>query len=61
MPYRKRRESSRKCIVQDLGRGGKEHILNVLASKNGHLGEVCQTLGISRPTLRTKLRLYDYE
>ncbi len=38
----------------------KEHILRVLLAKNGHLGEVCRTLGISRPTLRIKLKEYGY-
>jgi len=54
-------EFSKNVSFKTLAEVEKEHILNVLASKNGHLGEVCQTLGISRPTLRTKLRLYDYE
>jgi len=38
----------------------KEHILRVLLAKNGHLGEVCRALGISRPTLRMKLKEYGY-
>jgi len=38
----------------------KEHILRVLLAKNGHLGEVCRSLGISRPTLRIKLKQYGY-
>lgn len=38
----------------------KEHILRVLLAKNGHLGKVCSTLGISRPTLRIKLKQYGY-
>jgi len=38
----------------------KEHILRVLLAKNGHLGEACRTLGMSRPTLRMKLREYGY-
>ena len=38
----------------------KEHILRVLSARNGHLGEACRTLGISRPTLRMKLKQYGY-
>lgn len=38
----------------------REHILRVLMAKDGHLGEACRTLGISRPTLRIKLRQYGY-
>ncbi|MDR3567219.1 MAG: sigma-54 dependent transcriptional regulator [Syntrophobacteraceae bacterium] len=38
----------------------KEHILRVVSARNGHLGEACRTLGISRPTLRMKLKQYGY-
>lgn len=38
----------------------KEHIIRVLTAKQGHLGEACRTLGISRPTLRSKLKQYGY-
>ena len=44
-----------------LGEVEKEHILRVLTAKQGHLGEVCRVLGISRPTLRAKLKQYGYE
>ncbi|MFH0730292.1 MAG: sigma-54 dependent transcriptional regulator [Pseudomonadota bacterium] len=39
----------------------KEYILRVLQAKRGHLGEVCKLLGISRPTLRAKLKQYGCE
>ena len=39
----------------------KEHILRVFMVKHGHLGDVCRTLGISRPTLRSKLKQYGYD
>ncbi|AOY60703.1 MULTISPECIES: sigma-54-dependent transcriptional regulator [Desulfococcus] len=39
----------------------KEHILQVLKIKQGHLGKACRTLGISRPTLRKKLNQYGYK
>ena len=54
-------EISKNLSFKTLAEVEKEHILSVVARKNGNLGEVCQTLGISRPTLRTKLRLYGYE
>jgi two-component system, NtrC family, response regulator AtoC len=38
----------------------KEHILRVLTAKHGHLGDACRALGISRPTLRNKLKQYGY-
>ena len=36
----------------------REHIQRVLRANQGHLGNTCQALGISRPTLRSKLRKY---
>lgn len=36
----------------------REHILQVLNANQGHLGKTCNTLGISRPTLRSKLKEY---
>ena len=37
----------------------KEHIINVLKYTRGNYGEACRILGISRPTLRKKIRDYD--
>jgi two-component system response regulator AtoC len=36
----------------------REHIVTVLRETGGHLGKACAILGISRPTLRQKLREY---
>ncbi len=36
----------------------KEHIRGVLAEADGNLGRACEILGISRPTLRKKMRDY---
>lgn len=53
--------SSQPVPERTLAEVEKEHILRVLTSKNGHLGEVCRALGISRPTLRNKLKEYGYQ
>ncbi|NWF91732.1 MAG: sigma-54-dependent Fis family transcriptional regulator [Syntrophaceae bacterium] len=37
----------------------KEHILEVLNHTQWHLGKACQILGVSRPTLRHKLKAYE--
>jgi two-component system response regulator AtoC len=37
----------------------KEHILEVLNHTHWHLGKACELLGISRPTLRHKLKVYE--
>ena len=37
----------------------KEHITNVLRYTKGNYGEACRILGISRPTLRKKIRDYN--
>lgn len=37
----------------------KEHIQSVLNNVNGHFGRACDILGISRPTLRKKIKDYD--
>ncbi len=37
----------------------KEHIINVLKYTKGNYGEACKILGISRPTLRKKIRDYN--
>jgi len=36
----------------------KEHVLRVLNHTRWHLGKTCELLGISRPTLRQKLKEY---
>ncbi len=36
----------------------KEYILEILQRTHWHLGQACALLGISRPTLRSKLREY---
>jgi len=37
----------------------KEHIIEVLNRTHWHLGKACELLGISRPTLRHKIRAYE--
>ncbi len=37
----------------------KEHILEILNHTHWHLGKACELLGISRPTLRHKLKAYE--
>jgi two-component system response regulator AtoC len=37
----------------------KEHIIEVLNHTHWHLGKACELLGISRPTLRNKIRAYE--
>jgi two-component system response regulator AtoC len=36
----------------------KEYIVKILDRTRWHLGKTCELLGISRPTLRNKLRTY---
>jgi len=36
----------------------RQHIVQVLNDTGGHLGKACEVLGISRPTLRQKLKEY---
>ena len=36
----------------------RQHIIQVLNDTGGHLGKTCEVLGISRPTLRQKLKEY---
>ena len=43
---------------QSLEAVEKQHIQRVLAATNGNLGKTCEILGISRPTLRRKMRQY---
>lgn len=44
---------------QDLKSLEKEYILRVLNQTQWHFGKTCELLGISRPTLRHKLKLYN--
>jgi two-component system response regulator AtoC len=37
----------------------KEYIIGVLNRTHWHLGKACELLGISRPTLRHKLKAYE--
>ncbi len=37
----------------------KEHIIEVLNQTHWHLGKACEVLGVSRPTLRHKLKAYE--
>jgi two-component system response regulator AtoC len=53
--------SSQTISERTLADVEKEHILRVFKVKHGHLGDVCRTLGISRPTLRCKLKQYGYD
>jgi two-component system response regulator AtoC len=43
---------------RSLAAAEKEYIVAVLKETEGHLGKACRILGISRPTLRQKLREY---
>lgn len=51
-----RYELSKKQNLKDLER---EHIIEVLNQTHWHLGKACEVLGVSRPTLRHKLRTYE--
>lgn len=55
-----RYSSEKEVVDRTLAEIEKEHILRVLDAKRGHLGKVSHTLGISRPTLRRKLKQYGY-
>lgn len=46
---------SREHSLQDLE---KQYILGILDRTHWHLGKTCELLGISRPTLRHKLKTY---
>lgn len=46
--------------LRSLAEVEKEHIMYVLNSSNWHLGKSCEILGITRPTLRSKLKQYGY-
>ena len=45
-------------ISRSLAAAEKEYIVAVLKETEGHLGKACKILGISRPTLRQRLREY---
>jgi two-component system, NtrC family, response regulator AtoC len=45
-------------IDKSLADVEKDYIISVLSQTQGHLGQACSILGISRPTLRQKLREY---
>lgn len=51
-----RYELSKKQNLKDLER---EHIIEVLKQTHWHLGKACEVLGVSRPTLRHKLKVYE--
>ncbi len=44
---------------QNLKEIEKEHIIEVLNRTNWHLGKACEILGVSRPTLRHKIKSYE--
>jgi two-component system response regulator AtoC len=44
---------------QSLNEIEKEHIIGILNQTHWHLGKACEILGISRPTLRHKLKAYE--
>lgn len=46
--------------LRSLAEVEKEHIMYVLNTSNWHLGKSCEILGITRPTLRSKLKQYGY-
>jgi two-component system response regulator AtoC len=46
---------------QTLEEMEKKHIQAVLENVGGHFGRACETLGISRPTLRKKIKDYDLQ
>lgn len=45
--------------VKTLAEAERDHILYALDSYDWNLGKSCQALGISRPTLRAKIRTYE--
>jgi len=46
-------------MEQSLKDMEKDHIIAVLNRTHWHLGQACELLGITRPTLRHKLRTYN--
>lgn len=51
----------KKKFVQTLAEAERDHILYVLESCDWNLGNTCQALGTTRPTLRAKIREYGLE
>ena len=45
-------------LARSLAAVERQHITQVLNDTGGHLGKACEILGISRPTLRQKLKEY---
>lgn len=52
------REEGPKGDIKSLREVERDHILRVLELTNWHYGRACQILGISRPTLRAKIKRY---
>ena len=46
-------------MEQSLKDMEKDHIIAVLNRTHWHLGQACELLGITRPTLRHKLKMYN--
>lgn len=46
------------AVSRSLAAAERDYIVAVLRETDGHLGKACRILGISRPTLRQKLRDY---
>jgi two-component system, NtrC family, response regulator AtoC len=46
-------------VEQSLKDIEKDHIIAVLNRTHWHLGQACELLGITRPTLRNKLKMYN--
>lgn len=46
-------------MEQSLKDVEKDHIIAVLNRTHWHLGKACMLLGITRPTLRHKLKMYN--
>jgi two-component system response regulator AtoC len=55
-PMSSKDASSREQTFREIE---KEYIINVLNRTQWHLGKACEVLGISRPTLRHKLKEYE--
>jgi two-component system response regulator AtoC len=45
--------------VQTLAEVERDHISSALDSYDWNLGNTCQALGITRPTLRAKIKMYE--
>jgi DNA-binding NtrC family response regulator len=63
LPSRELREGPSESLragsaLRSLEEVEAEHIGRVLGAVNWHQGRACEVLGVSRPTLRKKIRLY---